>query len=69
MTGQLIVGIRAASGAVNQVASVPHNFPPHVVEAAKVGISDTNGRDIDLMHHCICSMWMFLFCLFEEGGQ
>ena len=56
MTGQLIVGMRAASGAVNEVTSVPANFPPHVVEAAKVGISDTKGCDIDLTCHCVCSM-------------
>jgi len=56
VTGQLIVGVRAAGGTVNALTSVPPNFPPHVVEAAKVGISDTNGRDIDLTFHCICSM-------------
>ena len=56
MTGQLIVGMRAANGAVNEVTSVSHNFPPHVLEAAKVGISDMNGCDIDLMCHCVCSM-------------
>ena len=51
MTGQLIVGLRGANGAVNEVTSVPHNFPPHVVEAAKVGISDMNGCYIDRMCH------------------
>ena len=56
MTGQLIMGVRAANGAVNKFTSVPHNLPPHMVEAAKVGISDTNGCDIDLMCHCVCSM-------------
>jgi hypothetical protein len=45
VTGQLIVGIRAAGGTVVEITSVPHNFPPHVVEAAKVGISDMNGCD------------------------
>jgi len=56
VTGQLTVGIRSAGGAINDVKSVPHNFPPHVVKAAKVGISDTDGCDIDPMCHCICSM-------------
>jgi len=51
VTGQLIVGVRAASGAVKEATSVPHNFPPHVVEAVKVGISDMNGCDVD-----VCSM-------------
>jgi len=68
VTGQLIVGVRAAGGTVSALTSVPHSFPPHVVEAAKVGISDRNGCDIDLTCHCMCSMWIFLFSLFE-GGQ
>jgi hypothetical protein len=38
VTGKLIVGLPGANGFVNDVTSVPHNFPPHVVKAAKVGI-------------------------------
>jgi hypothetical protein len=68
VTGQLIVGLRGANGTVNGLASVPHNLPPHVVEAAKVGISDMNGCYIDLTCCGICGTWTFLFCLFE-GGQ
>jgi hypothetical protein len=38
-TGQLVVGFHAGGAKVNKVSTVKHNFPPHVVEAAQVGIS------------------------------
>jgi hypothetical protein len=38
-TGRLVVSVHAGSGNANKVSSANHNFPPHVTEAAKVGIS------------------------------
>lgn len=38
-SGRLVVGFHAGGPNVNKVSAVKHNFPPHVVQAAKVGIS------------------------------
>jgi hypothetical protein len=52
-TGQLVVGFHAGGAKVNKVSTVKHNFPPHVVEAAQVGISLV---DMWCFHHGDCEL-------------
>ena len=55
-TGQPAIGIRVAKGEstsplVKDISSVNHNYPPHVIDAAKVGPVEPDKNCLNPLPH------------------